>query len=354
MLQLENNSHWQAALYPAWNAKRQPQITLVVKTSYWFDTRGEMTVMDHVPAIEEEDRHYGDPLTTSLAASCESVPFKQGGELLCYGTAQPPGDKATVMTVKLGLRRGEMNYWQKTLRVSGPRSWQRRLLSVVPGEPELLEPLPLRYESAYGGRDHRKETSCYEANPSGVGFSATSRHHADLQVPQIEVSQDYLDSLTQRPEPAGFGPLAMHWMPRLALSPKQDEEALGMGLCPFAEDLAPDFYNSAPKDQQFEAHFDGSETLMLQGLIPGADPEGVLIDLPGERPKVWLATSERQQSPLKMICDTVTIRADERELHLLWRCAIPTPIEPSGWVIVQPGKQDEERATDNNGKEHAA
>jgi hypothetical protein len=353
MLQLENKSHWTAALYPAWSANRTPQITLVVKTGYWFDSRGEITAMQQVPAIEEEDRHYDDPLSSSLAASCESVPFKRGGEMLCYGTAQPPDDKATVMEAKLGLRRGEKDYWQKSLRVSGPRSWQRRLMATAPGEPAPLQSLPIRYEFAYGGRDPRKETACYEANPSGVGYSAASRFHAELKVPQIEVGPDYLDSLSQRPEPAGFGPLALHWMPRLALSPELDEEALSMGLCPFAEDLAPDFYNAAPRDQQFEKAFEGGETLMLQGLIPGADPKGVLIQLPSERPEAWLALSERQQSALKLTCDTLTIRADERELQLLWRCAIPMQ-QLSGWVIVRPATQVSEETTTDKGQENAA
>jgi hypothetical protein len=354
MLQLENKSLWQAALYPAWGANRIPQITLVVKTGYWFDNRGQLTAMKQVPAIEEEDRHYDDPLSSSLAASCESVPFKQGGELLCYGTAQPPDDSATVMEVTLGLRRGEKDYWQKSLRVSGPRSWQRRLMATEPGQAGTLQPLPIRYEFAYGGRDPRKETACYEANPSGVGYSASSRHHAELKVPQIEMGPDYLESLTQRPEPAGFGPLALHWMPRLALSPQHDEEGLSMGLCPFAEDLALDFYNAAPKDQQFETPFEGGETLMLQGLIPGADPKGILIQLPSERPQAWLALSERQQLPLTMTCDTLTIRTDERELLLLWRCAIPLQQQLTGWVIVRPGTQVDKETTVDKDQEHAA
>jgi hypothetical protein len=164
MLQLDNESHWQAALYPGLDAKRQPQTTLVVKMGYWFDARGEVTPMDQVPAIEEEDRPYDDPLTSSLAASCESVPFKQGGELLCYGMAHPVGDKTTVMEVKLGLKRGDNDPWQKSLRVFGPRKWHRRLTSTAPGEPEPLKPLPIRYEYAYGGFDPRNETACFEAN----------------------------------------------------------------------------------------------------------------------------------------------------------------------------------------------
>ncbi len=354
MLELENKSLWQAALYPGWSAERKPQLTLVVKTGYWFDTRGKTTAMASVPAIEEEERYFSDPLTSSLAASCESVPFKRGGELLCYGTAQPPEPDARVMEVKLGLRRGEADFWSKTLRISGPRQWRRGLLSAGPGESEPLQPLPLRYESAYGGRDPRNAEQCYEANPVGSGFSVTSRYHSALGVPQIEIGPDYLRTLTQRLQPAGFGPLPVHWLPRLEQSPQLDDEALAMGLCPFAEDLVADFYNAAPRDQQFDRPFRGGETLFLQGLVAGADPRGMLIKIPQVEPFAWLVSSEQDQYRLKLSCDTVVVRADERELHLIWRCAIPSSQVEQGWVVISPPRSDEPERIDTNDREQAA
>jgi hypothetical protein len=340
-LQLDNQSPWQAGLYPGWSMDRRPQTTLVVKTGYWFDTRGQLTPMDQVPPIEEADRHHDDPLTSSLAAGNEAVPFKRGGELLGFGTAQPPGEGARVMEVKLGLRREESLFWHKTLRVCGPRSWKRGLLTAGPGEPERLQPLPLRYESAYGGQDPRREDQRYDANPVGAGFSARSRLYPALQVPQIEIGPAYLRSPTQRLQPAGFGPLASHWSPRLAHSPKIDASAFDLGLCPFAEDLAHDYYNAAPADQQFDTPFQGNETLFLQGLVAGADPRGFLITLPGERPQAWRIASEQERSPLELVCDTLTLHADERTLTLLWRCALPQ--DASGWVAIKPPAQAADR-----------
>jgi hypothetical protein len=347
ILQLDNQSPWQAALYPGWSAERCAQTTLVIKSGYWFDTRGWLTPMDEVPPIEEADRHYDDPLTSSLAAGNEAVPFKRGGELLCFGTAQPPDESATVMEVKLGLRRDDSDFWHKILRVTGPRSWKRGLLTAGPGEPERLQPLPLRYESAYGGRDPRNEDKHYPANPVGVGFSAWSRLHPSLRVPQIELGPDYLSSSTQRPQPAGFGPLAGHWSPRLELTPEIDQAAFDLRLCPYTQDLAPDRYNSAPKDQQFDTPFQGNETLFLQGLVAGADPRGMLITLPGERPMAWQVASEQDQSPLALVCDTLTLHADERTLTLLWRSAIPQGA--AGWVVIKPLPQ--EKAADSEPEE---
>jgi hypothetical protein len=354
VLQLDNQSPWQAALYPGWSATRQRQTTLVIKTAYWFNHRGQVSAMEPVPAIEEADRHHDDAVTHSLAAACESVPFKQGGELLCHGTARPPEENTTVMEVKLGLRRGDSDFWHKTLRVSGPRSWRRSLLSTAPGEPAPLQPLPLRYESAYGGSDPRIPEETYAANPVGLGFSRTSRHHPALQVPRIEQGPDWLQNPTQRPTPAGFSPLAPAWSPRSALTPEIDEAAVSQGLCPFAKDLPPEMYNAAPQDQRFEAPFQGNETLFLQGLVANADPRGILIELPGERPEAWLAHSETDQRPLSLTCDTLSVDADEQALYLLWRCAIDTPATPAGWVVVKSGAEEQDRADDPSDGDRAA
>lgn len=354
MLQLDNQSPWLAALNPGWSATRQHQTTLVIKTAYWFSSRGQVSIMEPVPAIEEADRHHGDAGTSSLAAICESVPFKQGGELLCHGTAQPPEENTKVMEVKLDLRRVDSDFWYKTLRVSGPRSWRRVLLSTAPGEPAPLQPLPLRYESAYGGSDPRKPEETCAANPVGQGYSRTSRHHPALQVPQIELGPDWLRAPTQRPTPAGFGPLAQGWFPRSALTPAIDEAAASQGLCPFAEDLPPDLYNAAPQDQRFGAPFQGNETLFLQGLVADADPRGILTKLPGEQPGAWLARSESDQRPLSLICDTLIVDADEQALYLLWRCAIDTPARSTGWVVIKNGSEEEDRADDPSDGDHAA
>ncbi len=354
MLQLDNQSLWQAALYPGWSAARRRQTTLVIKTAYRFERQGRISAMNKIPAIEEADRHHNDPETSSLAAACENAPFKQGGELLCFGTARPPEEGATAMVVKLGLRRDDSDFWHKTLRVTGPRSWQRGLLSTAPGEPGPLQPLPLRYESAYGGSDPRRPEEIYAANPVGLGYSHTSRHHPALQVPQIEQGPDWLHSLSQRPTPAGFGPLAPGWSPRSALTPEIDEAAVTVGLCPFAEDLAPDLYNAAPEDQRFDTPFQGDETLFLQGLVADADPRGILIPLPGEQPKAWLAHSETHQRELPLTCDTLSIDADEQAVYLLWRCAIETTATPAGWVVIKDRTSGQAQNNDPSDGDRAA
>jgi hypothetical protein len=334
MLKLDNPTPWQAALYPDWRADLKPQTTLVVKLGYRFDLRGLTETLEPVPPIETADRHPEDNPAASLAAARESVPFKQGAEILCHGTAHPPGEAARVMETSLSLSRDGSEFWRKTLRITGPRQWRKGLLATPLSEPAPLQPLPLSYEHAYGGRDPRNPERHYEANPAGVGYSARSRWHDGLAVPQIEIGPNYLRTLSQRPSPAGFGPIAASWQPRAALHP---EVALATGHCPYRQELPPDLHNAAPLDQRFEQPFQGGEILQLNGLIAGTAPAGISIELPRNRPEAWLIQGKAAPGPIPLVCDTLVVRADEQEIHLLWRGAIEAAADAAGHILIRPG-----------------
>jgi hypothetical protein len=337
MFKLDNPTPWQAALYPDWRADLKPQTTLVVKLAYRFDPQGRAEPMEPAPPIETADRHLEDNPATSLTAARESVAFKQGAEILCHGTAHPPGEDARVMEASLGLSRDGSEFWHKTLRISGPRQWRKGLLATQLSEPAPLQPLPLRYEHAYGGRDPRNPERHFEPNPAGIGYSARSRWLDGLAVPQIEIGPDYLQTLSQRPTPAGFGPLSASWQPRAALAPAIDPASLATGHCPYGTPLPPDLHNAAPLDQRFEQHFQGGEVLQLSGLIAGAPPTGTAVEIPRNRPEAWLIQGKAAPRPIQLVCDTLVVRADEQEIHLLWRGAIEAAADASGHILIRPG-----------------
>jgi hypothetical protein len=347
MLELVNNTLWSAGLYPGWDRYRRPQMTLVIKAGFWFSERGELTPMKNPPPIEESDRFYEESGDSSLAAACDTVPYKNGAELLVYGTAYPPQQDSSMMEVSLGLRRNNEDYWQKSLRVFGPRSWHRGLTGVSLGRPESLEPLPLRYEFAYGGSDPRNEMQQYDKNPVGAGYSHRSRYHSALGVPQIEISSTFLRSLTQRPEPGGFGPIPTFWEPRIRHQPNMDEGRQSMGLCPFLDDVNPAFYNAAPPDQRFSETFAGTESILLKGLLNKRDGDNaVLIHLPLLSPKIDLQKGGERKA-ITAQCDTLVVNADAREIHLVWRAGISQSLTDTtpGWVILEEDRSSDEEAS---------
>ncbi len=348
MLELDNRSNWSAGLYPGWSRAGERQQTVVLKAAFGFDEKGQLTPIEAAPAIEEADRYVGEPGKSSLAAACETVPFKQGGEVLLTGTACPPKPGAGVMEVSVGLRRADDSFWEKTLRLFGPRRWEKGLLGVGISKPAPLNPLALRYEHAYGGCDPNHEDQLYGANPVGQGFSQKGWRVNEMELPQIEIGPKFISSPTSRPQPAGYGPLAPFWEPRLEGFKCLDEEAAAWGGCPFGDQAPPDLYNAAPLDQRFAEPFVGGETLRLKGLIEGANHrEGVLIDIPRPRADLKLIIDGKTQS-LHPVCDTLQIDADAGQIFLLYRAAIPWDIKDrcSGWVILRDLDQEERQQSE--------
>ncbi len=149
------------------------------------------------------------PATQAWWQPAKSSPSKKGGELLLYGSAQPGDTGCSVLQVKVSLRQRNDAFWSKELRVFGPRTWQRKLLAVIPGPAQVIEkPVPLVYENAYGGTDPANPEETFSGNPAGVGFSVRGFRTKRLDLPQIECGPSFIASPASRVTPAGFGPLA--------------------------------------------------------------------------------------------------------------------------------------------------
>ena len=345
MFELDNRSDWSAGLYPGWSRDGERQITVVFKNAYSYDPHGRVTALTPVPALEETERYHGEPGQSSLAAACETVPFKDGGEFLLCGTAYPAKAGATMMEISVGLRRADDSFWEKSLRLFGPRQWNKGLLGISASKPAPLESVPLRYEYAYGGVEPNHAEQLCAANPVGCGFSQKGWRVKGMALPQIEIGPKYITAPTQRVSPGGYAPLAPFWEPRLEASRQLDEEAIAWGGCPFGAKAPAGLYNSAPLDQRFDSPFEGGETLRLKGLIPEAPhSDGTLLQIPAPRPDLKLVAGTRVET-LQPSCDTLTVDTDARTICLVWRCGIPWNIQEQhrDWLVLRDLDLEEQR-----------
>lgn len=294
MLQLDNKTAYTANLYPGYNQNNDHQLTCVIKMGFKFDAKGKLEPIES--KIEETDRFGGEINQSSLVASSEIVPFKHKNEILLYGTAQIPKPNSIITEVGMRINWPENKTWHKQLRIFGTRTWKTTFLGIIPSIPEPLEPVALQYESAYGGEN-------YNLNPIGTGFK---KHSA---LPQIELVPKFINRITDRPIPAGFGPIPLYWR---IMQTKQAQKNI---------------YSMAPPDQQFTEPFQGGEIISIKGLVKDlpATQEAV-ITLPKTKPRLLLQLTNKQQD-LEPICDTVIINTDEQILHLIWRVGIPWPTD---------------------------
>src|SRR5262249_9149146 len=146
--------------------------------------------------------------------------------------------------------------------------------------PKPFLKMPLLYERAFGGVDWKSrypERDWYWSNPVGTGFGVSRENVVGVSIPNIEYSDEQITAWADRPRVAGFGPIASHWHPRVALAGTYDSQWAQNRQPLLPEDLDERFFQSAPLDQQAPQFLRGGEPCVLYGLTP----RGILrFDLP--------------------------------------------------------------------------
>lgn len=243
---------------------------------------------------------------------------KPGTDVLLLGTAYPPAHRA-VTEMYVRLRVGPVD---KAVRVHGRRVYQRHgALGVAPGPAAPLAPTPLVYDRAYGGVDHSDHAAPLvdRRNPAGVGVARDPLRLVGTPAPEIE---DPLAPLTSaQPAPAGFGPIAPDWEPRVRLAGTYDERWRRERAPVPPLDWDPRHGCSAPEGQWCEAPLVGDEPVE----VVGATPEGRWqFQLPRYAP-LFGVTVRGKLAALPTHLDTVLIDADAGTVELSWRASFPVP-----------------------------
>lgn len=327
------------------------------------------------------DEHWGEPQSTSMKAHTDLVDHKPRCDVLVTGHAYS-AQARQIFEAQLQLEVGGVTQIDKTLTISGPCQLQRQpgFGSSLLGSFELsrsyrLQPaqaadkVPLRYELAYGGacvvpderhnqdpqrypQTHRINEVCYR-NPVGTGWVVQGYLQAldaspqglpdQMRAPQIMLKGQWFEHLVQTQQsgsvdakqmaqqdykhtPAGFGPVARAWAPRLALAGTYDDEWLKTRAPDVPRDFDYRFNNCAPQDQQIPwPDLTQGVTLRTSNLKPGGGP--MQVTLPGHR-AVVLADLGGARLPLAMQVDTMVLDTDAMQLRLVWRTAILQSMQP--------------------------
>lgn len=268
------------------NVQGELSVFTVVKATYQFNDKGELNIADEQAPIITHDHFYDHPKNSSIHYAEESMPFKQGGELLLLGSIEPRSDHVKQHIITLRLQHSKTE-WQKSLTIFGKRYWYSSLMGAKISEPlALSEPLELRYELAFGGNQ-------YPANPVGQGFTDKRFRVDDIELPHIEYTQALIRSPRSRPYVAGFNAIPKHWQPRL----QTDHQSL-------------DKHNLAPLDQQFSKPFQGDEILQITGWT---------TQQLSQKPLMLSIPKPPRYHDQALYWDTVTINMNRQRLYLLSR-----------------------------------
>jgi hypothetical protein len=325
------------------------------------------------------DDMWGDALSgtnpefASLKAVGDTVLFKPVTDIYVTGTVRSFQNKPqTSWHGVLCVRRGKEMLINKTLRFTGPRQWRHTSGNIWKlTTPVATTAVPLRYELAYGGHyldlkankttnktteqatEQTQET--FAANPAGSGYFgptdslfslsrpnnasplATHQRDQSYTAPQIDWPTDRINTNTdinfKTYQPAGWGPIARWWRPRVERQGsydaawQQDFEQNTHGFADYPKDFDYSYFNSAPADQMVKGALNGAlqgdEFIELVGVF--RDKEAVSLQLPNWIIQADLFNPEGQKGTwLKdnMRLDTIHVDLDSQQLHATWRLTL--------------------------------
>ncbi len=281
-----------------------------VRATFSIQPDGEVVSSDEPQEVCLAPKFFGEPAHSSLQYDLDLVRTKPGTDVVLQANAHAPsGYPADFVDVSATV--GPLS---KKLRVFGNRFWERGWNDLEPGPPQPFISLPIRYERAWGGllpnsgvRDR--------FNPAGIGTNARPGE----AVPNIESPANPIRSSRHSGPPAGFGPIAFHWQPRLGLAGTYDDiwRRDRQPLVP--TDFQNSYFRCAPGDQQIEGFLQGGEEVVLRNLTS----EGLLRF---RLPRVSLGFNTRFAGGTRNHRGqlyTVIIEPEERRLIMVWQTALP-------------------------------
>jgi hypothetical protein len=289
---------------------------VAVKCTFDIAPDGTTVVAENQPPVLRGPAYNGEPGKSSLRFESDLVLTKKTTDVIVVGHAYAPHDRP-VTQMDVGLRVGPI---QKVLRVSGDRVWG----AVGTSSPQKFSKMPLVYERAFGGVDQKSEHPERDGewrNPVGTGFAVSRLNLRGVAAPNFEYPSELVGSWTDRPRPAGFGPIGPHWQPRVGFAGTYDDVWMKERQPLLPADFDDRFFQCAPQDQQTPSFLRGGEPVVLYRLTPEGEVRFSL-------PKVVLGfetcfSDGSRETHKERRLHTVIIDGDVPSVSLVWHTALP-------------------------------
>lgn len=137
----------------------------------------------------------------------------------------------------------------KQLSIFGDRIWTESEIS----EPMIFTTMPINYCNAFGGKS-------YELNPLGKGYA--TEIFTGMQLPNIELPNQLINSKSDKPDVAGFEPYSISHPYRNFSNPID----LTADIIKLETQVMPIHFNTAPIDQRLNGFFNGNETIEIKNM----------------------------------------------------------------------------------------
>jgi hypothetical protein len=306
------------AVLPMKDKDGRSVLVVILKYTFAVDPWGGVEIPDDPAEPRLVDQLWGDDAgTCSIKKPSDLFDSKPGTDVVLVGHAQPTRDAASV---DVSLRAGPI---EKTVRAHGLRVWDVGSLGGLAAGPArpLREPVPLKYELAWGGLDlsNPEKIVGEPRNYAGRGVASNPKTLVGQPAAQLEDPERPLGGRNNIPW--SFGPLHRHWEPRKSFSGTYDDVWMETRMPYLPVDFDERFHVCVPPEQWSEMPLRGDEPIE----VVGARPEGPWrFQLPRIAPGFVSSTLGQEQSHRTWL-DTLLVDADAGRVELTWRVSIPLP-----------------------------
>jgi len=273
------------------------RVTAIVKATFTWEGDGAAVPTTPVP-IDEDDQ------------LVEMGPPRPRTDVLLVGTMAFPSPMTEIDTcLEVGTR------IRKIVRVFGDRVWLPRAFGGAgPSDPLPATTVPITWERCFGGTDADDPRLIERRNPVGSGIATRIESLQGRPAPSFEDPGDLIATWKSRPAPIGFGPIAAHWVPRIAFAGTYDD-VWEKERSPFLpHDFDPAFFNVAPTDQQLDGYRFGEQVALTNMTSAAYDR----FRLPPFEVPVEFVTREDLVED-EAVVDTIIIEPAERRFSLIAR-----------------------------------
>lgn len=322
MHEIINQTPFKVDIIPAQDKNGDDFAVVVMKGTFQIrDNQHQLQLAEKQLPIVRSSKYYGESGKTSLRYEADVSMFKHATDIVLNGHAYAPRDKPAVY-VDVSI---QVNDRIHSRRVFGNRYWAKRANGWHITPAEKFQRLPLIYENAYGGFDHRPdpegEQTINEYNPVGKGHLSHRKQQPDegLVLPNIEDPDKLIQHWQDRPKPVGFGFISSHWQPRVGFAGTYDAH-WEKNRCPLLPvDFDDRYYNSAHPDFMTQTLPAGGEMISIKNATESGE---LAFKLPRLNSVVTVKMNGKNKSFIPML-DTVLIESDPRIVQLTWRATVP-------------------------------
>ena len=220
-MEYSNRTPFPTLLFTSRNVEQRPFHVFVLRGTFDIVANGALTPRPKQQPLSFQDTYVGEPGASSPYADSDIAPFKPRSDVLVHAVAHAPSG----LPAPSWLARIQVGRLDKTLRVTGPRAWEKDEAGAWQlSEPEPCTEVPIRYENAFGGvwKTQWESAACKE-NPLGRGYvSDSGEPESPWPAPQIESPDDPIAGFDRAYRPEGLGPMGRPWAPRHAKSGTMD------------------------------------------------------------------------------------------------------------------------------------